>query len=221
MGMYRAGSTRIFNIVREQLLRGTPDARVGHFGDLESIDRTVTIPGPFILKEHEVGRAAVERIRSGDVVALGALREPMPSLVSLCSTFSWRPEVALHYTDLAIRNLEQLRGAVLLYTFGDFCSRNPLVVSRLLRDVGVPASLPRAAVLSRRWSRERMVRLSDADTMPETPGTDLRFDPVTLVHSGHVGSPKSVSDDDVDELRSGAERLQFEERVQDLLGMVR
>lgn len=70
MGMYRAGSTRIFNIVREQLLRGTPDARVGHFGDLESIDRTVTIPGPFILKEHEVGRAAVERIRSGDVVAL-------------------------------------------------------------------------------------------------------------------------------------------------------
>jgi hypothetical protein len=212
-GMYRTGSTRIYNILREGLQTHHPGARADHFGKTEELDVALEDPSPGIFKEHLIGARAAERIERGEVVAVATVREPMTTLVSLCATFGWPPEVALEETDRALKSLESVAAHAILYDYETATSGNPLVVRRIMREAGVPTSLRLATSLCRRWSRQNAERQSTQ--LLETGTRD--FDKLTLLHPGHVAGPRLVDERTREELRRGAEAMRFTVR----LGQVR
>ncbi len=210
LGMYRSGSNRIYNIVREAAERHALDERVGHFGDVDELDLAVSEEAPFVFKEHEVGPGLAERIRSGEVKALGTIRDPLPSLVSLCATFSWTTETVLELSDRAVRTLEGLQGFVQLRTFEECISASPIKIAQIVRALDVPISLPIACHLVYRWRRKRLVQLS---MEAELKRDDEGLDPVTIIHPDHVGGKRVLSESRMLELEAGIEALHLVERV--------
>jgi hypothetical protein len=208
-GLYRTGSTRIYNILREGLQAHHPGARADHFGETDKLNEALEDPGPAIFKEHLINERAAERIACGDVVAVATVREPMTTLVSLCATFGWPPEVALDETDRALASLESIAAHAIIYDYKTATNGNPLVVRRILRDVGLPSTLRQSIMLSRRWSRQNAQRQSTQ--LLETGTRD--FDKVTLLHPGHVGGARLVDERTMEELQHGAADLGFNVRV--------
>lgn len=90
-GMYRSGSTRLYYVLREALLKRHPDARCQHFGACDLFDEALAITGPGIIKEHTFSDRVVERVRSGDLQAVATIRDPVTTMVSLCATSGGRP----------------------------------------------------------------------------------------------------------------------------------
>jgi len=209
LGMYRSGSNRIYNIIREATERHAPDVRVGHFGDVDELDLAVSKDTPFVFKEHDIGPGLADRIRSGEVKALGTLRDPLPSVVSLSSTFSWTTENVLDLTDRAVRTLEDLQGFVQLRTFEECISASPVKIAQIVRALDVPISLPIACHLAYRWRRKRLVQLSKEAELNSEMGPDA----ATIIHPDHVGGRRVLPESNMLELEAGIDVLHLAERV--------
>jgi hypothetical protein len=184
MGMYRSGTTRLYNIVREALLTAHGDALMtGHHREAD-LERMLEASAPCVFKDHEPTARVVDRIVTGDLVAVGAVRQPLDAMVSFAATFSWPVDEIITRVDASVQSMEQLHGHIAVLRYADVTSGNPLVIRRILRLLSIDASIPRAAVLACHWSRRRGFSLS-RDPGRQADGTS--WDPVTLFHPNHVG----------------------------------
>jgi hypothetical protein len=208
-GMYRTGSTRVYNLLREALVARHPEARCQHFDSQDSFDKALAIPGPGIFKQHQFSDGVVQRVQDGDVQAIATVREPIQTMISLCATFGWSPVKAVDETDKALVCLEKIAVHARIHTYEIATSNNPAIVRRLLADAGIAATWPQAVRLSRRWTRERAKRLSAAlvDAGVST------YDAVTLLHPGHVAGVRTVDGKTVSALQGAADRMNMRARV--------
>jgi hypothetical protein len=208
-GLLRTGSTRLYNIAREALLARHAEARVGHFTDVADLERTLSSPGPLLFKEHMLTASIQERVLDGDVVAVATLREPLPALVSLCSTFQWPAQVAVRETDRALVSLEEIAEAAKIYTYRSATDGNPAMVRRILTDAGLPAGWAESARLAHRWGRRNAEKHSTQIAGRETG----RWDAETLFHPGHVGGARTVDERTLAALTEAVRTHSLDQRV--------
>jgi len=208
-GMYRSGSTRLFNVIREALLSRYPLARSAHYGKSDLLEEALENPAPGIFKEHVLSQGVIERVESGEVQAVATLRPPLASMVSLCATFSWPPDIVADLTDQALTSLERMADVAKIYTYETATDCRPAVIRGLLSDVGLPSTWVEASRLSYRWSRRNALKYSEA--LLRTG--DAAHDPVTLFHPGHIGRRRGVDASTLSLLRKGSERRQMDARV--------
>jgi hypothetical protein len=187
-GMPRAGSTRLYNIIREALLARYPEARHAHFGDWETFEAALADPSPGVFKEHTFGEEVEERVRHCDVQAVAAIREPLPAMISVCATFGRSAEEAASWVDESLMLIERLTPSVRIYGYRTATSANPAKVRMLVRDIGLAVGWYEAARLSYRWSRRRVQKLSD-----RLSGDPMSSDALTLLHPGQVGAVRAVA----------------------------
>jgi hypothetical protein len=181
--MYRSGTTRLYNIVRETLLKAHGDTLMtGHYREAD-LERMLEASAPCVFKDHEPTARVVDRIVTGDLVAVGAVRPPLDAMVSFAATFSWPVDEIITRVDASVQSMERLAGHVAVLPYADATSGNPLVIRRVLRLLSIDTSISRAAVLACRWGRRRGFALSRARDQ-HADGT--WWDPETLFHPNHV-----------------------------------
>jgi hypothetical protein len=185
MGMYRSGTTRLYNVIREALAATRGDAvMTGHFPDAGDLERMLEAPGPCVFKDHEPTAPVVERIVTGDLLAVGSVRPPLEAMISFAATFDWAIDEIVSHLEASVQALERLGGDIVLVPYAEAISGNWLVIRRTLGRLGLDVSIGRAAVLAHRWSRHRGIASSRA---PGRRAGREPFDPETLFHPNHVG----------------------------------
>ncbi|MFL5844062.1 MAG: hypothetical protein ACJ762_05150 [Solirubrobacteraceae bacterium] len=184
-GMFRSGSTRLYNLLREAAAEqvGSP-VRAGFPGSDAELERVLALPTPCVVKSHILTDKIVDEIRSGRVTAVATIREPMPALVSMCEALSYSPESAAAQMDQALQWLERIAEAAAIVPYETAVSQRSGDVRRVTRAAGLSIGRRSARRLGRRWDRALGVELSDAAAQP--------FDPVTLFHPNHVGAPRGL-----------------------------
>lgn len=142
-GMPRAGSTRLYNVIREALLVRCPDARSQHFGSFDQLDEALEDPAPGVFKEHTFSDVTRDRIRSGDVLAVATIRDPVPAMVSLCAAFGWDAETAALEVDRSLTCLESIVDQAKIYRYTTATSSSVANVQLVLREAGLPSGVSR------------------------------------------------------------------------------
>lgn len=208
-GMYRTGSTRLYNVLREALVKHCPEARCEHFGTADLLDEALATPGPGIFKEHTFSDSTAQRILNGDVQAVATVREPLATMISLCATFGWPAEKSVEETDVALRHLERIAAAARIYSYETAVSNNPATVYRLVDEAGLHPSWPQAVRLARRWTAGKARSISTT-LITAKVGT---YDRVTLLHPGHVAGERTVDEATLGLLCAGAAERDFDLRV--------
>lgn len=210
-GMPRAGSTRVYNLIREALSVVVPEVRHGHCGSHERLDLALSNPSPGVFKEHTFSADTQDRIMSGDLLAVATIREPLPALISLCAAFDWPPEAAVREVQQSLECLEPVAAQARLVSFRSATNGHPGAVRTILAATGVHVGPVAAMRLSAKWGRRRARRLS-----AELKSSDLTHDPVNLLHPGHVEGPRQVDAARMAYLREAVEELDLERRIKSL-----
>ena len=208
-GMYRSGSTRLFNVIREALLSRYPLARAAHFGQMDLLEQALEDPAPGIFKEHVLSEAVIEKVRSGEVQAVATVREPVAAMVSLCSTFEFTADVAANLINETLTSLERIAEVAKIYTYETATDYRPTVIRGVLSDVDLVTNWREVSRLSYRWGRRNARKHSD--TLLRR-GDDT-YDPVTLFHPGHIGPARGVDATTLTDLRQASERLRMTPRI--------
>jgi hypothetical protein len=170
-GMYRSGSTRVFNLVRDAASRHVGDLPSEWFTSPTDLEAALT-RGPAVFAGHELTDAIVDRARWDEVVVLATLRDPLDATRSLCRSLGWSPADAIQRTEESIRWIESLGSHVEIVDWRDAVGPSPLSARRAIRSAGVPVSTVEAARLSLRWRRSQVLRWADAPDGPGALGAD-------------------------------------------------
>ena len=203
LGVYRSGSTRLFNILKDLLAErcgGPEHVRAVHRGNAPEAYAEMQLPGAMVLKEHELTAEAVELAHAAGVTVVGTIRDPVEAVVSLMSTFEWAPDVAIAGVSNAMSTLELFGQQITLVRYGTATTERPGAMQDLLGAVGLECGWWTARTLCHRYSHQEMAAATASLVLSDTD----RWDPATLFHPGHVGTPHRVV---------GAELVALAERV--------
>ena len=202
-GMFRSGSTWAYNVVREVLRRGHPDATIEagyHEGDELSVFVDRRLAGYRVAKFHLVTPAIVERIRVGAVGAVvHSRRDPMTALASCVEQFCanprfssyWTHEQAVEHVVDGLRLGRALAELPQVVTIDLHAEGEPVALERIvahLRErVGVELRAADVDAVRAEFTFERM-RERSLEIAGRPEGELLRGinDPETLMHGGHV-----------------------------------
>jgi hypothetical protein len=191
LGVYRSGSTRLFNIIKDLLAErcgGSEHVRAVHRGNPPEAYAEMRLPGAMVLKEHELTAEGVELAQAAGVSVVGTIRDPVEAVVSLMSTFDWTTDTAIAGVGNAMSTLELFGQHITLVRYATATAERPRVMQGLLGAVGLECGWWTARRLCERYSHQEMAAATASLVLSETD----RWDPATLFHPGHVGTPHRV-----------------------------
>jgi hypothetical protein len=141
-----------------------------------------------VLKEHELTAEGVELAQAAGVSVVGTIRDPVEAVVSLMSTFDWTTDTAIAGVGNAMSTLELFGQHITLVRYATATAERPRVMQGLLGAVGLECGWWTARRLCERYSHQEMAAATASLVLSETD----RWDPATLFHPGHVGTPHRV-----------------------------
>jgi hypothetical protein len=191
LGVYRSGSTRLFNIIKDLLAErcgGSEHVRAVHRGNPPEAYAEMRLPGAMVLKEHELTAEGVELAQAAGVSVVGTIRDPVEAVVSLMSTFDWTTDTAIAGVGNAMSTFELFGQHITLVRYATATAERPRVMQGLLGAVGLECGWWTARRLCERYSHQEMAAATASLVLSETD----RWDPATLFHPGHVGTPHRV-----------------------------
>lgn len=211
-GMYRSGSTKLFNILRSALENQNFVLRSGHYPVMQDFVDVAKKEGAFLLKQHELPDEIISLIRQGDISVVLTIRNPMEALVSLCSAFGYSPEEAVSATENAILSAEQVCEFAHVFHYKTATSSNPLTIRRYLGLLEISASPFELARLSYQYNKRNSRSISKS-----VPGTSrTSWDEETLFHPGHISGERRVDKETMNVLKAAISDRKFVERFHNL-----
>jgi len=214
-GMYRSGSTKVFNVFRDALQVQYPFLKSGHVAEDHDLDKFVTQNGPFLFKKHKFSSTVTSIVKSGEVVAIITIRDPLETMVSLCSTFSFSPQEAIRETELSISCAEAVSHYAHILDYKIASSSNPFTIRKYLKSAGVQVSVIQVIQLSFKWNK----RNSRARSRLVQGSSRFDWDPETLFHPNHIGGKRMV-DNETRLILEEACKVSFNERFLKLMQFV-
>jgi hypothetical protein len=181
----------LFNIIKDLLAErcgGSEHVRAVHRGNPPEAYAEMRLPGAMVLKEHELTAEGVELAQAAGVSVVGTIRDPVEAVVSLMSTFDWTTDTAIAGVGNAMSTLELFGQHITLVRYATATAERPRVMQGLLGAVGLECGWWTARRLCERYSHQEMAAATASLVLSETD----RWDPATLFHPGHVGTPHRV-----------------------------
>ncbi len=217
LGVYRSGSTRLFNIIKDLLAErcgGSEHVRAVHRGNPPEAYAEMRIPGAMVLKEHELTAEGVELAQAAGISVVGTIRDPVEAVVSLMSTFDWTTDTAIAGVGNAMSTLELFGQPITLVRYATATTERPRVMQSMLGAVGLECGWWSARRLCERYSHQEMAAATSSLVLSDTD----RWDPSTLFHPGHVGTPHRVVGDELAALAARVQAEGLADRYAALLG---
>jgi hypothetical protein len=205
-GMYRSGSTKVFNIFRDALKADYPFLESGA-PENHDLDKIVLKNIPFLVKKHHFSSHVTSAIQSGEIRAVITIRDPLESMVSLCSTFSFIPQEAINETELSISCAEAVAQHACIIDYKTASSSNPFTIRKYLKSEGVQVSIIQVIQLSFKWNK----RNSRARSRSIEGSSRFDWDSETLFHPNHIGG-KRIVDNETRLILEEACKVSFSER---------
>lgn len=210
----------MLNILKDLLAErcGGPDqVRAVHRGIAPEAYAEMRLPGAMVLKEHELTAEAVELAEAFDVAVVGTIREPTEAIASLVSTFGWSVEAAVAGVGRAMATLELFGDGIVLIRYDSMITERPRSMQALLGTLGLDCGWWQARELCLRYSHRRMTKATASLDLPD----GHRWDPETLFHPGHVGTPHQVRGEEPKSLEARVHGEGLHERYEALLSRAR
>lgn len=211
-GMYRSGSTKLYNILRETLVIQNPNLNFGHYPAVQDFIDVVKQGGALLLKQHDLPDDVISLIKQGDVKVIITIRNPMEAMVSLCSTFGYTPEEAVAATEQAIKSAEQVGKFAHIFRYETATSSNPRTIRRYLKLLGIRVSMFELTRLSFKYNRQNSRQISRS----VQGGSGTSWDNETLFHPDHIGEKRRVDEDIANALGAAISDRSFNERFLNL-----
>lgn len=197
--MIRSGSTRSFNICRLLLERaGKLDRTVaGYVGEGEAADRVLeqldAESQDVLLKMHNPGPYAEQMIREGRAKDVYTHRDPRDAIVSAHRIWNWSIEDAIGSlaTIMPVFERRWQSNNTLFIAYSDIVAHSDVVVRRIADYLGIHVDTATEASISAATSMEAARKAASDPATPVHHKFDSHYDPVTLLHKGHIRDGRS------------------------------
>jgi hypothetical protein len=197
--MYRSGSTRLFNLLREVASRNFENYVSGHPGEEGELIRWVNEYPNWVAKEHQISPAIHSAINNGDIRTFGTIREPIDCLISAHTTFGWGTETCAELVNQSLDTILSVKEQAILLSYEDNLALNAFGLQQFVKIADLHCGAHTAQWLILRYRRSRVQRLSK-----KTPALG-HWDPVTLIHPNHVATRPKPSIEVLNQFREAVE----------------